>query len=345
MHRFILPPYAAQRPCRCKVLANLPLLFLLIVFVASWVQAQSLIKGQVLDALDQSPLEGVSVYFDGTSIGTITNEAGFFELPLAQKINATLVVSYLGYETRSIADLQNLSKGFTAKILLEEAVVSLDEVVLEPDTWSRERKYRLFKRAFLGEDNAAQRTKILNPEVLRFYYNKQTAKLYADASAPLDIQNKYLGYLVRYALIDFELSFFKDTVQNEWPQEYISYYAGTSFFTPLDLQTKSKYGKNRAKAYHGSTLFFMRTLLLGQLKEKGFRFFYGQKEVPWEVVFSLNQEEDFLKVIQEIPRITILHNKKQSVLEAMNGPFYLDGLGNFAPPTAYLLAAIWGLNA
>ena len=127
-----------------------------------------------------------------------------------KKINATLVVSYLGYETRSIADLQNLSKGFTAKIFLEEAVVSLDEVVLEPDTWSRERKYRLFKRTFLGEDPAAQRTKILNPEVLRFYYNKQTATLYAYASAPLNIQNKYLGYLVRYALTDFELSFFKD---------------------------------------------------------------------------------------------------------------------------------------
>ncbi|MDG1046923.1 MAG: carboxypeptidase-like regulatory domain-containing protein, partial [Flavobacteriaceae bacterium] len=82
MHRFILSPYAAQRLCRYKVFVNLPLLLLLSVFAASWVQAQTLIKGQVLDALDQSPLEGVSVYFDGTSLGTITNAAGFFELPL-----------------------------------------------------------------------------------------------------------------------------------------------------------------------------------------------------------------------------------------------------------------------
>ena len=117
MHRFILSPYAAQRLRRCKVFANLLLLLLLLsVFAASWVQAQTLIKGQVLDVLDQSPLEGVSVYFDGTSLGTSTKAAGFFELPLSQKINATLVVSYLGYETRSIADLQNLSEGFTAKI-------------------------------------------------------------------------------------------------------------------------------------------------------------------------------------------------------------------------------------
>jgi hypothetical protein len=144
------------------------------LFYCGMLWAQQRIKGQVLDALDNTPLMGVSVYFDGTSIGTITDESGIFELPLAQKINAALVVSYLGYETRSIADLQNLSKGFTAKIYLEEEAVALDEVVLEPDTWSRERKYRLFKRAFLGEDTAAQRTKILNPEVLRFYYNKQT---------------------------------------------------------------------------------------------------------------------------------------------------------------------------
>ena len=331
MHRFILSPYAAQRLRRCKVFANLLLLLLLSVFAASWVQAQTLIKGQVLDALDQYPLEGVSVYFDGTSLGTITNAAGFFELPLSQKINATLVVSYLGYETRSIADLQNLSKGFTAKIFLEEAVMSLDEVVLEPDTWSRERKYRLFKRTFLGEDTAAQRTKILNPEVLRFYYNKQTATLYAYASTPLNIQNKYLGYLVRYALTDFELSFFKDTVQNEWPQEYISYYAGTSFFTPLVIQTKSKHAKNRAKAYEGSTLQFMRSIMLGQLEKNGFKLYYNKKELPWEAVFSLNQEEEFLKVTQEIPRITILHKRKQSIMEAVSGPFFLDGLGNFAP--------------
>jgi len=148
MHRFILSPYADQRSCCYKIFASLTLLLLFSVFATSWIQAQTLIKGQVLDALDQSALEGVSVYFDGTSLGTITDEAGFFELPLAQKINATLVVSYLGYETRSIADLQNLSKGFTAKIFLEEAVVSLDEVVLEPDTWSRERKYRLLNAPF-----------------------------------------------------------------------------------------------------------------------------------------------------------------------------------------------------
>ena len=301
------------------------------LFYCGMLWAQQRIKGQVLDALDNTPLMGVSVYFDGTSIGTITDESGIFELPLAQKINAALVVSYLGYETRSIADLQNLSKGFTAKIYLEEEAVALDEVVLEPDTWSRERKYRLFKRAFLGEDTAAQRTKILNPEVLRFYYNKQTVTLYAYASAPLKIQNKHLGYLMRYALIDFELSFFKDTVQNEWPQEYISYYSGTSFFTPLTIQTKSKHAKNRAKAYEGSTLQFMRSIMLGQFEKNGFKLYYNKKELPWEAVFSLNQEEEFLKVTQEIPRITILHKRKQSIMEAVSGPFFLDGLGNFAP--------------
>ena len=88
------------------------------LFYCGMLWAQQRIKGQVLDALDNTSLMGVSVYFDGTSIGTITDESGIFELPLAQKINAALVVSYLGYETRSIADLQNLSKGFTAKIYL-----------------------------------------------------------------------------------------------------------------------------------------------------------------------------------------------------------------------------------
>ena len=75
----------------------------------------------------------------------------------------------------------------------------------------------------------------------------------------------------------------------------------------------------------------MRSIMLGQLEKNGFKLYYNKKELPWEAVFSLNQEEEFLKVTQEIPRNTILHKRKQSIMEAVSGPFFLDGLGNFAP--------------
>ena len=39
------------------------------LFCCGMLWAQQRIKGQVLDALDQSPLEGVSVYFGRKSLG------------------------------------------------------------------------------------------------------------------------------------------------------------------------------------------------------------------------------------------------------------------------------------
>ncbi len=204
--------------------------FWLLFFCMASLSAQQQIKGQVLDALNKVPLDGVSVYFDGSSLGTITDAQGMFELNVPSSLSAPLIISFLGYETKSIENIQNLKTGFTAKIFMVEQAVVLDEVVLEPDTWSRERKYRIFKRSFLGNDVAAQRSKILNPEVLRFYYNKKTATLFAYAAAPIRIANKYLGYELQYELLEFELSFYTDTVAREWPEEYITYYSGTSFF-------------------------------------------------------------------------------------------------------------------
>lgn len=306
-------------------------LLFLFCFSWSWVQAQKTFKGQVLDATDQSALEGVSVYFDGSSLGTITNAQGYFELQYPTSLNAPLVISYLGYATRSIEDLQQLKEGVTAKIYLEELAVALEEVVLEPDTWSRERKYRIFKRSFLGEDAAGQRAKILNPEVLRFYYNKAQATLYAYASAPIQIANKYLGYLVQYELLDFELSFYTDTVTQEWPEEYIVYYSGTSFYSPLSLQTKAKYERHRAQIFEGSALAFMRSLIQGRLKADGYRFFYERKEVDPELFIDTKREGELLQVTHKVPRLSILFQKRQSVIEATKGPYYVDELGNFSP--------------
>lgn len=307
------------------------LLLLLLGLSMNWAQAQKTIQGQVLDALNKTPLDGVSVYFDGSSLGTITDAQGKFELTVPSSISAPLIVSYMGYETKSIENIQNLKEGFTAKIFLEELAVALDEVVLEPDTWSRERKYRIFKRSFLGDDTAADRSKILNPEVLRFYYNQKEATLYAYASAPIQIQNKYLGYLLRYDLLEFELSFYTDTVEREWPVEYITYYSGSSFFSPLSLQTKSKYEKHRAKIFEGSTLAFMRSLIQGRLKIDGYRFFYEKKEVDPDLFIITKREGDLMKVTHEVPKITVLYQKNQSVIEATKGPYYIDGLGNFSP--------------
>ncbi|MCB0427330.1 MAG: carboxypeptidase-like regulatory domain-containing protein, partial [Mangrovimonas sp.] len=53
--------------------------FLLILLLTIQGVFSQTIIGHVLDGQTREPLMGVSVYFDGTTIGSITNEKGAFK--------------------------------------------------------------------------------------------------------------------------------------------------------------------------------------------------------------------------------------------------------------------------
>lgn len=55
------------------------------------------VKGIILDAKTNLPIESASVYFDNTSIGTSSNLKGEFEITLKKGINTSLIISLLGY--------------------------------------------------------------------------------------------------------------------------------------------------------------------------------------------------------------------------------------------------------
>lgn len=71
----------------------------LIITTATFGQTDFLLKGKILDQNALFPLEGVSVFEkNNQKNGTYTNEKGYFKLRLSES-NATLVFSFLGYET------------------------------------------------------------------------------------------------------------------------------------------------------------------------------------------------------------------------------------------------------
>lgn len=87
------------------------------------VQQKSACSGIVYDESGE-PLIGASVRVKGTNQGTNTNSDGRFTIPGVKK-GATIVVSYIGYQTQEIAwDGNNLA------VSLKEADGSLDEVVV-----------------------------------------------------------------------------------------------------------------------------------------------------------------------------------------------------------------------
>ena len=79
------------------------------------------VKGTVIDADGSEPLIGVSVLVKGTSIGTITDFDGNFEISVPEK--ATLQLSYVGYKTIELRAVENMH------IIMESDAQQLQEVV------------------------------------------------------------------------------------------------------------------------------------------------------------------------------------------------------------------------
>ena len=79
------------------------------------------VKGTVIDADNAEPMIGVSVLVKGTSIGTITDFDGNFEITVPDK--ATLQLSYIGYKTIEIRAVDGM------RIIMESDAQQLQEVV------------------------------------------------------------------------------------------------------------------------------------------------------------------------------------------------------------------------
>lgn len=74
---------------------------------------------------DQKPIVGVNVYIEGTTIGTVTNSDGFYEIEVVENSTA-LVFSFIGYETQTI----QLNGQKTINVTLETDTKDLDEVLV-----------------------------------------------------------------------------------------------------------------------------------------------------------------------------------------------------------------------
>jgi len=77
---------------------------------------------------DQEPLIGANLYWAETTIGTVTNTEGTFEIPTNNQSTNELIISYVGYETDTIKvdfnQSSNLSISLKATNILSQVTVS-----------------------------------------------------------------------------------------------------------------------------------------------------------------------------------------------------------------------------
>lgn len=91
---------------------------------------ETIIVGEVYDAVTGEPLPNVNVYLQGTKTGTTTNQEGLFLVRAQTDRKRTLVVSAVGYRTERFVVQPGQQAGI--EVALKEKVGSIGEVMVFP---------------------------------------------------------------------------------------------------------------------------------------------------------------------------------------------------------------------
>lgn len=109
---------------------------LLLIFSSNFTSAQTLLKGNIIDAGNGDPLIGANIIVKGTTDGNITDYDGYFEVKTASDFPLTLVASYLGYIEKEV----EITSSNSITIALEENSVTVDVVEVKASRISEENK-------------------------------------------------------------------------------------------------------------------------------------------------------------------------------------------------------------
>lgn len=266
-------------------------LSIILVFSLSFSFSQT-ITGVVLDE-KKEPVIGASVFFDGTTLGTTTDIDGKFSLSLKNRINSTLIIRSLGYETYQLQDFYDIPN---IKIQLTPKPYQIKEVVIKKDRFSRKQKMKIFKEEFLGNTKAGKSCIIRNENDISLFYNESTYTLYATSEKPLIIENKHLGYTIITNLVEFNISFNQTSIKPEHIKN--SLFLVTTLYEDKSNRNP-KYYKRRNKSYLGSPLHFFRNLSANRWEKNEFLLYNGSYPAIPSQFFTVTDSLDLKKVTIE----------------------------------------------
>ena len=292
------------------------------------------ISGTVFNDESGEPLEGASIYFDNTTIGTTTDSKGEFILEFHEFINTSLIISFMGFER---VVLNDFSKIDNLKFYLNESSNVLNEVTLtSKNDWPRELKLKEFRRNYLGETINGRASEILNEEDLILRYNKKIKQLTAFSSVPIIIKNVNLDYLIRIDLKHFEINYSYVSMNKKILDVKNVFYLGSNFYQSLEENPTKKTLKKRNDTYLGSPLHFMRAVASEDLEREKYKIYFKNHPVESKKYITVTPIDDLNNVKVEFKgKLNILfRGDKQSYIISSLPEFYIDNFGNHSPPKA-----------
>ena len=110
---------------------SLPSIVLLLLLSLRLVAAETIIIGEVYNAVTGEPIPSASVYLRGTKIGMATNEEGLFMLRANLEQKQTMVVSAVGYRKQRFEIMPGMQAGID--VALQEKTEILPVLDVTPD--------------------------------------------------------------------------------------------------------------------------------------------------------------------------------------------------------------------
>ena len=268
------------------------------------------IKGKVVNADNGAPVAGASVFLSNTSYGTVSNNNGYFELGNIRQGKYDLIVSFIGFETYNNsltlnASIDNLDIKITEKAKELEGVTVRQYMKNGWEQWGT-----FFIQSFIGTSALGLQCKLQNPDAVKFSYMKKDGLLYVDAMEPLVIENKALGYTIRYQMESFVYNFNTKAL----------FYAGYPLFTEMEgsKNKQNKWEKARANAYGFSSLRFLRAVYRNHLVQDGYEIFRMDRLPNTEKRLWLAREKNYYDTVSKTRTI----KNFASTLPADSVPYY-----------------------
>jgi hypothetical protein len=292
------------------------LFFISIPFLLSAQTSYYTVKGKVIDKNTKAPLQGASIFAQNTTFGEASDPTGNFSIRLPEG-GYSLVVTYTGYETENIRINHASSQDSNFVFELSPKVKALEEVSIAissevKDGWQKYGGF--FTDNFVGQTKFAKQCVIKNPEVLHFYFSKKKNRLKVSAKEPLIVDNFALGYTLKFAI---------DSFTNEYNTK-TNLFIGYPFFEQMkgSPEQQETWVKNRAAAYKGSMLQFMRSLYSRTLQDDGFELQFIIKSnneeypIPLKDVYgALNySKDDSTNTVEFFPNqneVAVIYNKEK----------------------------------
>jgi len=274
------------------------LLLLILCALIGRGQQSYTITGVVTDEKDV-PIPGATVFIADSRKVTATNSDGRFVLENMQPGRYNLVVKMIGYiVTQHEFMLQDKDMRF--RIKLPEDNVMLNTVYISGMSLSeRKRHLATFIKCFLGTSANSAKCKILNTDDIKLRFDKQNDVLTAYSNEFLIIENKALGYRMKYLLNEF-------TYDHPYGIGGVIFFAGTLFFENIEGNAwqQKKWEQERANTYLGSAPHFFRSVFSNSIQENDFMVF----RVPNPQALTYYSRKDPLRLMNYTAPVKSLNN-------------------------------------